>query len=430
MLRGALALMRALDEQPLKLVVGVGSIDGVTGMPGNAWHAFANQALDVMLADLGARRPDVSTLMVNYGAWTDTGIDTGTTSGSERAPPNRGAITSPAGIVNFLGLVLGMPPAKRIVVASDLSGLESWQAMLPLPDTSSRFAENVVRYQPGVDIVCRTTLSLERDPYLQDHAYHGVYLFPTVFGLEAMAACAQSALGMALPPRFRFENVRFERPVIVSESSGANIEIHARVRQRKTQTDPIQVDAFVVAEQTGYRIRHMACTVVFAAAHETRAIVTWPTEPLTGPSPADLYDRKLFQGPLFRRINALYEMDWWGAITRVEATDQTHEPTSFVAGDPYFRDGLLQTSLLTVEGDFLPVEIERIECHASRAGIAGAFFVRSDVMSGTEHDVTSEVTALAADGRIVERMIGYRMQRVPGDVRSYAPTGTGGTAQS
>ena len=30
-------------------------------------------------------------------------------------------------------------------------------------------------------------LSLETDPYLVDHNFQGSYLFPTVFGLEAMA---------------------------------------------------------------------------------------------------------------------------------------------------------------------------------------------------------------------------------------------------
>ncbi|MFJ2993142.1 SDR family NAD(P)-dependent oxidoreductase [Pandoraea sp. NPDC087047] len=420
-LKAALALSRALGDQPLKLVVGLGSIIGMTGMPGNAWYAFANQAMDVVLADLGARRPEVSTLTVNYSVWSDIGMGARLTSEAFLSKMGVKTITPQAGVANFLGLVLGLPPAKRIIVTSDLAGVETWQSMLPPPDTTSRFVDDVVRYQPGVEMVSRTTLSTERDPYLEDHRYYGVYLFPTVFGLEAMAACAQGALGVGLPRRFRFENVRLERPLIVSRSAGANIEIRALVRPRETNAERIQVDVSMLAEQTGYRASHFSCTVVFEAWHETRTQLTWPTEPLANLSPGDLYGRKLFHGPLFQRIKTLYAMAWSGSITRIEAVDQTHEPSGLIAGDPYFRDGLLQTTMLATQGDFLLAAVERIECHASHAGVSGTFFVKNEVVSGTEDTVVSDITVLAADGTIIERMIGCRLQRVSGDDQWPAP---------
>lgn len=419
-LQSLLALDQALGAHPLKLVVALGSIIGVTGMPGNAWYAFANQAMDVALARLGARRRDVSTLTLKYSVWSDVGMGVRLGSVARLSALGIAAISPREGVEHFLGLLLGMPPAKRIVVAASLDGLETWQSMIAPPSRASRFVDSVVRYQPGVEIASRTQLLPGRDPYLNDHEYHGVLLFPTVFGLEAMAACAEAALGKALPIRFRFENIRLERPVIVTDN-GANIEVRALVRPRKSSAEPIQVDTSISAEQTAYRSPHFGCTVVFEAEEHARTELAWPASPIAHLVPGDLYGRRLFQGPLFQRIREIYALDSSGSLTTVDASDQSGEPRSFVAGDPYFRDGLLQTSLLSARGEFLPAKIESIECYASRAGTHGPHLVRSQVISRTEDAIVSDVTAISADRSIVERIVGFRIQRVSGDDQAPRP---------
>ncbi|ANJ87207.1 type I polyketide synthase [Pandoraea oxalativorans] len=419
-LQSLLALDRALGAHPLKLVVGLGSIIGVTGMPGNAWYAFANQAMDVALATLGARRRDVSTLTLKYSVWSDIGMGVRLGSVARLSALGIAAISPREGIEHFLGLMLGMPPSKRIVVAASLDGLETWQSMIAPPSRASGFVDNVVRYQPGVEIASRTQLLPSRDPYLTDHEYHGVLLFPTVFGLEAMAACAQAAVGKALPIRFRFENVRLDRPVIVT-NNGANIEVRALVRPRKSSAEPVRVDTSISAEQSAYRSPHFACTVVFEAEEHVHTALAWPASPIAHLAPGDLYGRRLFQGPLFQRIREIYALDSSGSLTTVDASDQSDEPRSFVAGDPYFRDGLLQTSLLSARGEFLPANIERIECYASSAGKHGPHLVRSQVISRTEDAIVSDITAISADRSIVERIVGFRIQRVSVDDQAPGP---------
>ncbi|VVE78836.1 type I polyketide synthase [Pandoraea sputorum] len=419
-LQSLLALDQSLSAHPLKLVVALGSIIGVTGMPGNAWYAFANQAMDVALARLGARRRDVSTLTLKYSVWSDIGMAVRLGSVGRLSGLGIAAISPQEGVEHFLHLTLGMPPAKRIVVAASLDGLETWQSMIAPPSRASRFVDNVVRYQPGVEIASRTQLSPSRDPYLNDHEYHGVLLFPTVFGLEAMAACAEVALGKSLPIRFRFENIRLERPVIVTQN-GANIEVRALVRPRKSGAEPIQVDTSISAEQTAYHSPHFACTVVFDAEEHALTEVAWPASRIAHLAPGDLYGRRLFQGPLFQRIREIYAIDSSGALTTVDASDQSGEPRSFVAGDPYFRDGLLQTSLLSARGEFLPAKIECIECYSSRGGKQGRHLVRSQVISRTEDAIVSDVTAISADRSVVERMVGYRLQRVSVDDQAPGP---------
>ncbi len=55
-------------------------------------------------------------------------------------------------------------------------------------------------------------LSLEADPYLKDHVFNGSYLFPTVFGLEAMAQAVAHVTGQQDFSRVRIENIQLKRP--------------------------------------------------------------------------------------------------------------------------------------------------------------------------------------------------------------------------
>ena len=49
---GALNLMSALRSLPPKLFIGLTSIIGITGLPGNAWHGFSNEAQRLSYVDL------------------------------------------------------------------------------------------------------------------------------------------------------------------------------------------------------------------------------------------------------------------------------------------------------------------------------------------------------------------------------------------
>src|SRR5262245_2493770 len=63
---GAWGLAAALEDTPPRLFVAFTSIIGVTGMPGNAWYAFANEALDLTLRRFRAKHPETATLSIAY----------------------------------------------------------------------------------------------------------------------------------------------------------------------------------------------------------------------------------------------------------------------------------------------------------------------------------------------------------------------------
>ena len=64
------------------------------------------------------------------------------------------------------------------------------------PIKGARFLEKRIHFIPGVESAFLVHLSMEEDLYLQDHCYDGSYLFPTVFGLEAMAQVVANITGI------------------------------------------------------------------------------------------------------------------------------------------------------------------------------------------------------------------------------------------
>ncbi|WP_266168842.1 type I polyketide synthase [Dyella subtropica] len=440
---GMLALCEALDAQPLKLVVGLGSIIGVTGMPGNAWYAFSNQAMDVALANFRLRHPSTTTLTLAYSVWAEVGMGARMGSAKRLAQQGISAIPPDAGVSTFLDLIDGHSPAQQVVVAGRLGGLDTWQ-----PDRSAlarpgRFVETVVAYQPGVELVTRVHLSVQSDPYLKDHYYRGVYLFPTVFGLEAMAQQAFLLSGDTLTgdrPRLSFsaEQVRLERPIVVDGNKGTTIELRATVRARRDAAEPLRVDVGIYTEQTGYRRDHFAATMVCAElspAHDSA--LPLPAAPIEQLDPlVDLYGGLLFQGTAFQRMRAVHEMSRAGSLTSIERSNDTDYFNStgsadrlspyLFAGDPFFRDGLLQTAQLSEQGQFLPVGIESVEVYDMAQSTSAQVFaqnlsVQNRITSRHGDELVCDVTAYAGDGRIIERLRGYRLKRVSMDPTAATP---------
>ncbi len=68
---GALNLCNALKDEPPKLFVGFASLIGIIGVPGNAWYAFSNEALDLILRRFEAEHPETSVLSIAFTVWEE-----------------------------------------------------------------------------------------------------------------------------------------------------------------------------------------------------------------------------------------------------------------------------------------------------------------------------------------------------------------------
>jgi len=416
---GLLNLCEAVRAQPPKMIVALGSIIGVTGMPGNAWYAFSNQVLDQALAQFHRHHPGTEVLTLAYSVWSEVGMGARLGSVHRLAQQGVTGIATAEGVERFLELLRGRPPARQVIVAGRLQGLDTWQPDRSALRRPARFLERVTVFEPGVELVARTHLSLERDLYLRDHYYRGVHLFPTVLGLEAMTQAALAVAGHAGEDSYRIEAIRLERPIVVDADRDTEIEIRAWVRPRLRADAPQQIEVGIRTGQSGFRRDHFAAVVVLEALKPAKnTTLPRPREPLAQLDPStDLYGGLLFQGALFQRLAQVFDLDSDGAQTRIVRHDGDRYfadtlPAALSTGDPAFRDSLLQAAQLSEQGQYLPIGIDRIDIHDRRATRQGSFHVSSRVLARTGDTLVCEVTAYDDDGHIVERLQGYHLKRV------------------
>jgi acyl-CoA thioesterase FadM len=386
-------------------------------MPGNAWYAFSNEALDLVLRRFEAEHPGTAVLSIAYSVWGETGMGARMGSVEHLGKLGIGAIPTAEGVRRFLELFERDPGQKQVVVTARLGGLDTWPIEpLPAPE-GLRFLEQVVRATPGVELVARARLTLERDRYVQDHVYRGSYLFPTVFGLEAMAQAAAHLTGESEPPVVRIEDVSLERPIVVDPQNGVQIEIRAEALEA-TATGERPVRVGIRTEQTGFAADHFAATLILGAAAEGERTALVPDrEPLDLDPRTDLYGGLLFQGPLFQRMGRIYELDGDHTVFESECRapaalgGEAFAPGQggrLLLGDPFFRDVLLQAGQLTIPQEVcLPVRIEKIERFRHAGSPQGRRIVVAPFKVRQGREYKAEVFATDEHGQVMERLTGY-----------------------
>jgi len=425
-LKGILNLYQEFANTPLKLFAGFSSVIGITGMQRNAWYGFSNEALDLILRRFKAQHPQTAVVSMAFSVWEEVGM--GARMGSVRSLNKMGikAIPKDAGVARFLHLIENEPADLRVVVAAPMQalsafetgGFDTWFAERCLPPQESKFLERVLLCEPGVEMVARAHLSLERDSYLLDHLYKGSYLFPTVFGLEAMAQAVAYVMSKNSLPTVDIEDIRLERPIVVDAERGLDIEIQAEVLERESKNAPQKVCVTIKTEKTGFNISHFSATFVLGNEKiPATESVKLPSTPLDIRPKEDLYSWLLFQGPRFQRLQEIYTLNSEQCVFRTQrnftfssnqaaSADRSEGP--FLLGDPYYRDSLLQAGQLLIPQDnCLPVLIERIEIYQpdDEQSHSCIGITVSQGQSGKQFRNT--VLVVTEDGRIVEKLSGY-----------------------
>jgi NAD(P)-dependent dehydrogenase (short-subunit alcohol dehydrogenase family) len=332
-LLGAAHLARALAVAPPRLFLAFSSIIGVTGMPGNAWYGFSNEVLDLLVRRFATDHPETAALSIAFSVWGETGMGARLGSVDHLGKMGIGAIPTEEGVRRFLHFFDADPGAGQVVVTARLGGLDTWPMETPAPPRGLRFVESLVRWMPGVELVARTRLTLERDVYVKDHVYKGSYLFPTVFGLEAMTQAAAVVTGRDRPEVGRIGDIRLDRPIVVDPSRGVEIEIRAEALEPTVDGEqPVRVG--IRTEQTGFVADHFAATLVLSERAEGPRVDVPRGEPLGLDPKVDLYGGLLFQGPLSQRMGRIHELDSDHTIFESEC-----RPAADLAGEAFAARG-------------------------------------------------------------------------------------------
>lgn len=432
-LQGAENLLALFESQPPKLFAALTSIIGVTGMKNNAWYAYSNEAVARLLDGFAEAHPETAVVCHAFSVWDEVGM--GVKLGSVRHLGQLGidAIPVSEGVRQFLRWMRTAPPTREVIVAASADGLATWvrPPMAEAATPAGRFRGEVQRFEAGIELITQVSLDTRDDLYLADHDYRGSLLLPTVMGLEAMAQAALRVAGNAEAEVVRIEDIRLERPIVVSRERPQRIEIRALALERTEISDPVVVEASIHAEQTGMEPAHFAARFVLGRRRGAEAGETaLPPRQLLGIVPKiDLYGGVLFQGPLFQRISGVESLDDSHVVFVTEARAETiRDPEGFsdtvraplVLGDPFYRDTLLQAAQISLTPEVcLPVRIGRIDLYGSDA--AGASYrAEAKVVGRNGNRILGEVTVFDGQNRVIERITGYEVQML--DRRADLPT--------
>jgi enediyne polyketide synthase len=426
-LMGALNLVFALKETPPKLFVGISSIIGVTGMPGNAWYGFSNEALDLILRRFAADHPGTDSLSIAYSIWRDEGM--GARMGKVENLRKMGidAIPSREGVQRFVRLFLNDPGVHKVIIAGRLGGLDTWIFRTTPAPESAKFLEIPLHFTPGVETVFQARLTLEENPYLKDHLFNGSYLFPAVFGLEAMAQAVAHITGENDFSRVRIEDVKLERPITVDPQDGANIVVWAEVQEYEPESTVRKICAGISKSHSRIKSDFFSATFILGLTDkQPKYAINIPAMPLEIEPRLDLYRKDiLFQGLRFQRIDKVWSISATGEngkdavfsstlqdlrqVAEDAFTDPLHR-TLFL-GDPFLRDSLLQSAQMLVPKKIcLPVYIGSIDIYPC-ADNTHAFIMGHVQMDRIEEDkIKNNVVMVDSDGNIGERLEGYTLR--------------------
>lgn len=422
-LLGAANLLQALESAPPKLFVAFTSIIGVTGMPGNAWYAFSNETLAQMLRRFSTIHAETTSVAVAYSVWDEVGMGARMGSVEKLDQMGIGAIPVEEGVKRFLQLVEGDPETDEVIVTARLGGLDTWPAREVSATDDLRFIETIGQLEPDVMLNAQAHLTLDRDLYVQDHIYQGSYLFPTVFGLEAMSQAVACVTGTRNPEIIRIEDIMLERPVIVDPAGGATIGLSAMVGE-ENEAGERAIRVQIGTEHTAFVEPHFAATLIVGQIPAAPQDAVTLDEPLDILAQRDLYGDLLFQGPLFQRMGQIRTMnDKYCVLHSYElppaALPELGFPmghgTHVVLGDAMARDLLLQSIQLIIPQDrCLPIGIERIERFAIpddvKAKDNGKRIVVPELIEKIDRDYLCDVVTTTEDGFVVERLTGYRVR--------------------
>ena len=380
---GAVNICRVLKDHPPKLIVGITSIIGLTGMEGSGWYGFSNEILNLYLRQFKNQHSNTDVVTIAYSIWDEIGMGIKLDSIKRLSEKGIGAIPIKEGIKHFRQLIEGDPGVQQVIVAARIAGIATWKSA-GLKENKFRFLEKIEYILPGIELIARANLNIENDPYLLDHDWKGSLLFPFVFGFEAMTQAVAYVLGIEKFDRIKARNINLQRPISVPKESETTIEIHAQVNEQDESNAKTQVVVEIYSQETAYNEPHFSAVfeidpgipsnlisnqVKNSLLNRTRNVINLDVK-------TDIYGPILFQGPLFQCIENIHELHYDEETKKGECVLTANYNKSaaiflknnkkfndtFLIGDPFFIDSMLQSMQLIIPRDIsLHRSFENIE---------------------------------------------------------------------
>lgn len=410
---GAAHLIKHLDPTKLKVFSAFTSIIGVMGVPGNAWYGFSNDVLNRLISKLKKNNNHIHTVTCAYGMWDEVGMAAKLGSGKKFSSLGLTLIPPKEGVDRYLHLMFNDPGYQQTIVTSRLWNQSSLTPK-DKPSSSFRFLENIVHSTVGVETRSRVRLSLDKDLYLKDHCYNGLYLMPTVFGLEAMTQAAKYTLGMSEFNSLTITNLLLTAPIVVDPEKGVEIEVYCIIKE-VLENDQKVLEVGIRSENSKFSRDVFSATFSFSSGKDgLRNIEKWPEAKTEIDPLKELYGPLLFHGPTYQRIEKVLQLDSKEGMFEVRAEEKlanhlhsfSEKDLHLSLGDPFLRDSLLQSGqAVLTKFIFLPAKVDRWEIY-SLTEKSGKQLVHFKVIDFDGKRITADITCYNETGQITECLYG------------------------
>lgn len=401
-------LLAAIQPEKLRLLITFGSIIARSGMEGEADYATANEWLTALTEDWQYRYPDCRCLAAEWSVWSGVGMGERLGRLAVLAQEGIDPIPPTVGVEILRQLIVHPHRPVAVVVAGRLGKLPTVQLAQPeLPFL--RFLERVRVHYPQIELVVEADLSVESDPYLQDHIFAGERILPAVLGIEAMAQAVSALAGTQGPPVF--ENLQFHRPVVVPGSGSLTIRVCVLAQPGGTYTVALR------SSDTLFQVNHFSASCHFAGVLVRESSLSPFPEPLPLDPKADLYGSLLFHTGRFQRLENYRHLQGTGCIAEIapdsaEPWFGAYLPDSFLLGSPAVRDTFIHAIQGCLPHAFLlPGGVERVTFGSGLP--EGSLFVHAQERYRENHTVyVYDLAITDGTGLVVERWEGLRLQRI------------------
>lgn len=344
---GARNVLAAVNPDRLRMLVTFSSIIARTGMRGEADYALANAWLTHLTENFQKNYPKCRCVAIEWSVWSGVGM--GERLGRVEALQREGitAITPDEGIAILRRLLSQQLPTVSVVVTGrfgEIPTLKVEQPELPL----WRFLEQPQVYYPGIELIADTTITVDTDPYLDDHILQGERLFPAVMGLEAMAQAAMAVAGdMDLPV---LEDIHFDRPVIISKDGETTIRVAALMRE------PGCVEVVLRSEETAFQLNHFRARCLFderpadcenvVRANDLSESIAEMSSYIDLDPEKHIYGSLLFHRGRFRRVEGYRKLQTTECLAQLKPDKMvpwfgSYLPPTLLLGDPASRDAAI-----------------------------------------------------------------------------------------
>ncbi|HEV8562761.1 MAG TPA: type I polyketide synthase [Actinophytocola sp.] len=409
---GLKAVLEAVDEDKIKLLITFGSIIGRAGLRGEAHYSTANDWMTELTVKFEREHPGARGIAMEWSVWSGAGM--GEKLGVVEALQREGitAISLENGLA-VLRRVLADPSAGPVLVISGRSGGLPTITM-PAPELPlTRFLDRVLVHYPGVELITEAELSAGNDPYLSDHLHQGDLLFPAVIGMEAMTQVASALTGRTGAPTL--EDAEFLRPVVTRPGQSITIRVAAQVK------DADSVSVVIRAEDTGFSADHFRATLRLPRPsledsgpdRDLLALPQVPTDPVS-----ELYGGTMFQGKRFQQLSAYRRASARHAVAEL-ATGSAHQwfaaylPQEQLLANPGTRDAVMHSIQCCVpDATLLPLGVEKL--YLTEASELDAEFVVMDARERFQDgdSYTYDIDVRTPAGELVERWQGLTLRAV------------------